>query len=199
MERALLTAAVLLAVVALWLLMLKGWRGRVRRQGDLPPPPVPPAVPGHVVVGATPGLFVGTTFADDWLDRVAVHDLAHRAAGWLRLDSDGVHLEREGLPELYLPYEVVERAHLGDALAGKVLGKNALLLLDWRLGGSLLTSGFRPDDLGSSRRLLDALQAQLPAPRSEAAPSESTPLPDTVPRSDTPASRVTAPDPEARP
>ena len=192
MERALLTGAVLLAVVALWLLMLRGWRSRVRRQGDLPPPPVPPAVPGHVVVGATPGLFVGTTFADDWLDRVAVHDLGHRAAGWLRLDSDGVHLEREGLPELYLPYELVERAHLGDALAGKVMGKDALLLLDWRLGGSRLTSGFRADDLGSSRRLLDAVQARLPAPPAAA-------LPDTPSLSDTPSPRLTLPDPEARP
>ena len=35
-DRVLLTAAVLLAVVLLWLLMLKGWRSRVRRQVALP-------------------------------------------------------------------------------------------------------------------------------------------------------------------
>jgi hypothetical protein len=167
-DRVLLTTGVLVAVVLLWLLMLKGWRGRVRRQGDLPPPPVPPDVPGEVVVPATPGLFVGTTFADDWLDRVAVHDLAHRAAGWLRLDTTGVVVEREGLPDLYLPYGEIERASLGDALAGKVIGKQGMVLIDWRLGSRVLTSGFRADDHGVHRRLVDAVNAHLPTTSSEA-------------------------------
>ena len=176
MDRALYTAAVLAAVVGLWLLMLKGWRSRLRRQGDLPPPPVPPEEPGRVLVPAVPGLFVGTTFADDWLDRVAVHDLAHRAAGWLLLDSDGVHIEREGLPDLYLPYRDVERAALGDALAGKVVGTEGLVLLDWRLGGRLLTSGFRADDHGQHRRIVDAVTANLPtAPNAPAPDREASP------------------------
>ena len=89
-DRFLLTLAMVGMVVGLYLLMLKGWRSRLRRQGDLPAPQPAPAQPGEVVLPATPGLFVGTTFADDWLDRVAVHDLAHRAAGWLRLDTTGV-------------------------------------------------------------------------------------------------------------
>ena len=162
MDRVLLTAGFAAAVVLLWLLMLKGWRGRLRRQGDLPPPPVPPEVPGRVVLPATAGLFVGTTFADDWLDRVAVHDLAHRSAGWLRLDSDGVHVEREGLPELYVPYDLVEDVGLGDALAGKVIGKEGMVLVDWRLGGRLVTSGFRADDHAVHRRVVDAVRAHLP-------------------------------------
>ncbi len=161
-DRVLLTSGVLLAVVLLWLLMLKGWRGRLRRQGDLPPPPAPPPVPGRVVLPATAGLFVGTTFADDWLDRVAVHDLAHRAAGWLRLSSDGITVEREGLPDLYVPYEVVEGVSLGDALAGKVIGRDGMVLVDWRLGGRLLTSGFRADDHAQHRRLAAAVTAHLP-------------------------------------
>jgi hypothetical protein len=167
-DRTLLTLGFLLVVVLLWLLMLKGWRSRVRRQGDLPPPPVPPQDRGEVVVPATPGLFVGTTFADDWLDRVAVHDLAHRAAGWIRVDALGVSVEREGLPDLFLPYADVERAGLGDALAGKVIGAGGLVLLDWRLGSRLLTSGFRADDHGAHRRLVDAVNAHLPTRPSEA-------------------------------
>jgi len=161
-DRVLLTTGVLLAVVLLWLLMLKGWRSRVRRQGDLPPPPAPPASPGEVVVPATAGLFVGTTFAGDWLDRVAVHDLAHRAAGWIRLDTAGVTVEREGLADLFLPYGDIERVSLGDALAGKVIGRDGMVLLDWRLGSRLLTSGFRADDHGAHQRLVDAVNAHLP-------------------------------------
>jgi hypothetical protein len=170
MDRLLLTVGFLAAVVLLWLLMLKGWRGRVRRQGDLPPPPAPPQVAGPVVLPATAGLFVGTTFADDWLDRVAVHDLAHRAAGWLRLTTDGIVVEREGLPDLYVPYDVVEGVSLGDALAGKVIGRGGMVLVDWRLGGRLLTSGFRADDHAVHRRVVDAVTAHLPVRPSADAP-----------------------------
>lgn len=159
--RALYTLLTLAAVIGLYLLMLKGWRGRQRRQSDLPVPPAAPQVRGEVLVGAVPGLFVGTTFRDDWLDRVAVHDLAHRAAGWVVVATDGVHVEREGLPDLYLPFDVVDAAAPGDALAGKVVGRNGLLLVDWRLGSRRVTSAFRADDHTQHARLADAITSQL--------------------------------------
>jgi hypothetical protein len=160
--RVLYTLLTIGAVLGLYLLMLKGWRSRQRRQGDLPPPPTPPETRGDHLLAAVPGLFVGTTFAGDWLDRVAVHDLGHRAAGWLHVTTSGVHVEREGLPDLSLPYDVVEQATTGDALAGKVVGKDGLLLVDWRLGGRLLTSGFRADDHSAHARLAAAITSHLP-------------------------------------
>lgn len=161
-DRVLLTLGVVALVLGLYALMFKGWRARQRRQGDLPPPPVAPQQPADIVLGAVPGLFVGTTFAGDWLDRVAVHDLAHRAAGWLSVAVDGVHIEREGLPELYLPLTCLDGARLGQALAGKVMTGDGMVLLDWRLGARQLTSGFRADDHDAHTRLLDAVHALLP-------------------------------------
>lgn len=163
-DRVLLTGAMVVLVGLLYLLMVKGWRSRQRRQADLPRPPVPPSIRGDALAPATAGLFVGTTFADDWLDRVAVHDLAHRAAGWLVVATDGVHVEREGLPDLYLPFQAVDRAFLGDALAGKVVGREGLLLIDWRLGSRLLTSGFRANDHAVHRPLADAISSRLAPP-----------------------------------
>lgn len=160
--RLLLTIGTLALVALLYALMLKGWRGRVRRQGDLPPPPTPPEQPAALLVGSVPGLFVGTTFRESWLDRVAVHDLAHRASGALAVAADGVHIEREGLSELYLPFDSLDSAGLGQALAGKVVSRDGLVLLDWRLGDRLLTSGFRADDHGVHQRLVDAVNACLP-------------------------------------
>lgn len=161
-DRVLLTLATLGFLLGVSLLMLRGWRSRRRRQGDLPLPPLPPETPGDVVVPAVAGLFVGTTFADDWLDRVAVHRLAHRAAGWVSVRRDGVRVDREGEPDLYLPFDAVAGAEVGDALAGKVIGKGGMLLVDWRLGNRLLTSGFRADDHREHRRLAEAISAQLP-------------------------------------
>lgn len=160
--RVLLTVGTLLFAGVFYALMLKGWRGRQRRQGDLPPPPAPPADPGRVLVGAVPGLFVGTTSQGDWLDRIAVHALSDRASGWLTVTDAGVAVEREGLPDLFLPYADLLDAAPGDALAGKVVGRDGLLVLTWRLGGRVLQSGFRAADHAQHRRLADAVRAHLP-------------------------------------
>jgi hypothetical protein len=160
--RLVLTLATLAFGGGVGLLMLRGWRSRQRRQGDLPPPSAPPEVPGDVLVGAVPGLFVGTTAADDWLDRVAVHGLSSRAPGWVVVRTDGVVLEREGAVDLYLPFAAVRSASVGDALAGKVVGRGGLLLVDWQLGDRLLTSAFRADDHDQHRRLVTAIRSHLP-------------------------------------
>jgi hypothetical protein len=160
-QRTALTLATLLVVALLYLLMLRGWRSRQRRQGDLPPPPAAPASDGGVLAGATPGLFVGTTYTGAWLDRVAVHGLGHRAAGWLSVRADGVLIEREGMSDLHLPFQALLGAAPGTALAGKVMGPEGLLLLDWRLGEALLTSGFRGDDHAQHRRLADLITSRL--------------------------------------
>jgi hypothetical protein len=151
--------------------VLKGWRSRQRRQGDLPPPPALPDDAGPVVVGATRGLFVGTVFEGDWLDRVAVHRLSDRSAGWLTVRSRGVVLERDGGDELWLPFDAVVDAVPGDALAGKVVGREGMLVLTWQLGSRTLQSGFRADDHSAHRRLADAVRAHLPTDaRAEEAP-----------------------------
>ena len=142
-DRVLLTTGVLLTVVLLWLLMLKGWRGRVRRQGDLPPPPVPPEVRGDVVVPATPGLFVGTTFADDWLDRVAVHGLGVRSAAGVSVLPDGVLVARRGAPDVWVPRPDLLGVRRQRGIAGKFVEADGLVVLTWRLGGQAVDTGLR--------------------------------------------------------
>ena len=159
--RALLVLGGLLALVGAYLLMLRGWRSRQRRQAFLPAPPVPSGA-GTTVVGAVPGLFVGTTFAGRWLDRVAVHGLSDRSLAELTVATDGVHVDREGASPVFVPFEAVERAEPGDALAGKVMGPGGLLLLTWRLGDSTVTSGFRATDHGEHARLADLINARRP-------------------------------------
>jgi hypothetical protein len=161
-ERLALTLGTLAFAGVVYALMLKGWRGRQRRQADLPAPPAAPAPRGRVVVGAVPGLFVGTVVAGDWLDRVAVHRLSDRATCELVVTADGVHLDRDDLPELFLPLDAVEEVAVGDRLAGKVMGAGGLLLLTWRLGDRLLTSAFRATDHAQHQRLADAVHALLP-------------------------------------
>lgn len=169
-DRLLLTVATLAFGAGLSLLMLRGWRNRQRRQAGLPPLPLPGA-PSDPVIGEVPGLYVGTTFADDWLDRVAVHRLAERATAWLAVRSDGVHVERDGVGLLFLPWPSIRDAAPAKALAGKVVGAGGLLLVDWVHGGRALTTGFRADDHGEHRRLAESIRGYLadhgPGPASQ--------------------------------
>jgi hypothetical protein len=160
MDRILLTLGTVLFAGVFYALMLKGWRGRQQRQGDVPVPPVATG-DARVVVAGTSGLFVGTTSADDWLDRIAVHRLSDRAASELVLAEDGVHVVRDDLPELFVPLGSVLDVRVEEALAGKVVS-GGMLVVTWRLGGRTLASAFRADDHSAHARLRDALIALVP-------------------------------------
>ncbi|HUR13719.1 MAG TPA: transporter [Mycobacteriales bacterium] len=159
MPRLLLTLATIALAASAYALMLKGWRGRQRRQGDLPPLPAAPAG-SRPLVGPVTGLFVGTTAAEDWLDRIAVQHLSHRAAAALCLDEAGVRVERSGLPPLLLPWEAVDGADVETALGGKVVS-TGMLVLTWRWGGRRLRSAFRPDHRADNEVLRAAITARL--------------------------------------
>jgi hypothetical protein len=155
MDRLLLTLGTLAFAGVVYALMLKGWRGRQRRQADLPPTAVSTAA-AAALAGPVSGLFVGTTSADHWLDRIAVHHLSDRAAATMLVAEDGVHVERPALPELFLPWGSIEAVDVETALGGKVVS-TGMLLITWRLGGRLLRSAFRADDRADHAVLLDAI------------------------------------------
>jgi hypothetical protein len=146
MTRVLLSLAVL-AFFALCLYgMWHGWQRRARRQAAvLDAFPTVPADTGAVLLEAT-GQYIGTTIGDNWQDRIAVGDIGHRAEAVLRLTDQGVRIERSGASELWIPRSSVESARTDRGLAGKVMTKDGLLVVRWRLGEQLVDTGFRGDD-----------------------------------------------------
>jgi hypothetical protein len=159
MDRLLLTLATLAFAGAVYALMRKGWVSRQGRQADLPAPPVPLGT-SDPLFPAVPGLFVGTTGSDDWLDRIAVHDLSHRSKGRLVLCHDGVHISRDGLDDLFVPVGSLEAVSVEESLAGKVVS-GGMLVVTWRLGPRSLASAFRADDRTSHVPLRDAIAALI--------------------------------------
>lgn len=159
MTRLLLTVGCLAVALLAYALMRQGWNGRLRRQAELPAPPTPAAA-ATVLAGPSSGLLVGTTDADNWLDRVAVHHLSHRAAASLSVREDGVHVARSALPELLLPWHSLESAEVESALGGKVVS-TGMLLLTWRLGARRLRTAFRADDRTDHDVLRDTINARL--------------------------------------
>jgi hypothetical protein len=154
MDRLLLTLGTLAVCAAGYALMARGWRARLVRQADLPAPPVSDG--SALVLDAAPGLYVGTTGSGDWLDRIAVHRLSDRATGELCLAEDGVHVLRDGLPEVFVPRADLRAVSVEPALAGKIVS-TGMLVLTWQLGDRELATAIRADDSAAHARLRDAL------------------------------------------
>lgn len=125
---------VLLAIPVLWALMWWGWRRRSRRQRDLPAPATAPQDPGAVVLEPREGVYVSTTTAGDWLDRVVAHGLGRRSACEVGVFAAGVSVAREGEDVLWLPADRLLRVRRERGMAGKYVDREGLVVLTWLLG-----------------------------------------------------------------
>lgn len=146
MTRAVLALACGVFFVLCVLGMRRGWVNRCRRQSDLAPLPDVPSDLGAVVLGPLSGLYVGSTSAGRWQDRVVARGLGIRADATATLAANGLLIERAGCDALFVPAGDIVKAGVGAGLAGKVLGPGGLLIVRWRLGGAELDTGFRADD-----------------------------------------------------
>lgn len=168
MTRALLVIICLaLVALALWG-MRRGWRARAARQADLAAPPTVPTCLGPAELRAT-GLYVGTTGAGSWQDRVVHADLGLRADAVLTLHPEGVLVERQGASAIFLPAADLVGARLAPGLAGKVVGAGGLLVVRWRLATSgagsaaELDTGFQADDKSAYPGWVRAIEERVNA------------------------------------
>jgi hypothetical protein len=138
---------VLVALFALAVAGIRlGWRNRGARQEALPELPKVPTDLGMPRAPDLTGLYVGTTVAVEWQNRIVVHSLGQRSDSVARLTEAGVLIERQGTRSIFIPATQLVDARLEPALAGKVVGKGGLLVLRWRLGEVELDTGLRADD-----------------------------------------------------
>lgn len=147
---ALLIIAALLAVfIALAIRqMLRGWLRRAQRQVELigALPPLPDTV-GSAIIPATKGLYVGSTIAPSWQDRIAVGDLGFRSKAVLTRYPEGIMLQRSGTGPIWIPEESITAIRTERGIAGKALTHDGILAIRWRLpSGTEIDTGFRGDD-----------------------------------------------------
>lgn len=155
MDRLLLTLGFIVLFMLCVYGMWKGWRRQARAQSvRIPPFPARPAEPGTPVL-ETPGLYVATTNAGHWQERIVTRGAGLRGPATLRLHDGGIDVDRDGMPGFWIPREAVTRIATGKGMAGKVMGTDSLLIVTWRAeqvdGGAPgveLDTGFRADDRG---------------------------------------------------
>lgn len=128
---------------ALLVLMVVGWRRRVRSTSDVPAPAPAPAEPGEPRTRELDGIYVSTTRSGDWLDRIAAHGLGVRSVVTVRVWDAGVELRRRGAPDVFLPRADLLGSGTSGGMAGKVVGGDGLTILTWRNGRHRLDTGLR--------------------------------------------------------
>ncbi len=147
MERALLVIGLLVICLLAAYGLRRGWRSRAARQSHLPALPVLPPDPGPDLLPPLTGLYVSTTTAGQWQDRIVTHTLGRRAAGAARLLAAGICIERDGEVDIFVPAGDLVEVTTAPGIAGKVTGqRDGILIFRWLLGDTLLDSGFRADD-----------------------------------------------------
>jgi hypothetical protein len=141
--------------------MVNGWRHRAQRQVELIG--TLPALPDTVGAPTGPalrGLYVGSTIAPSWQDRIAVADLGYRSKAVLTRYPEGIMLQRSGTHPIWIPQESISAIRTEMGIAGKVIprgrsgatrGKaqthDGILAIRWTLpSGTEIDTGFRADD-----------------------------------------------------
>ncbi|CAM4058768.1 transporter [Nocardia ninae] len=136
-----------LFALCIWL-MYRGWQNRAARQvssiGELP---AVPADLGAQLLEPTTGLYLGSTMAPSWQDRIAVGDLGFRATAELTRFERGILLERDGATVIWIPQESITAVRTERGHAGKVMTEDGVLVVRWKLPtGTEIDTGFRGDD-----------------------------------------------------
>lgn len=150
-----------LAVIAVFCLLIwLGWRSRKRRQSHLP---APAEVPAELIEAdpsaAAEGMVIGTVKAEDYLDRIAVHQLGLRTTGRIEIHDGGVAIFRAGARNLFIPAEQVAYARTDRGVVGKFVEKDGAIILGWALGDQDVETAFRPRRAEEGHALLHALHS----------------------------------------
>ncbi|MET8654256.1 MULTISPECIES: transporter [Nocardia] len=148
MERTLWVIGTLAFFVIGVSLMYRGWQRRAASQaeriGELP---TVPAELGAQVLEPTTGLYLGSTIAPSWQDRIAVGDLGFRATAELTRFERGILLQRDGAAVIWIPEESITAVRTERGHAGKVMTQDGVLVIRWKLPtGTEIDTGFRGDD-----------------------------------------------------
>lgn len=153
-QRLLLTLGVLaVSALAVWGM----WRSWKRREElDLPLQRVPAGFePDLEVVGR----YLGTSPAQDWMQRVVAGGLGAPGNASASVAAQGVRLERIGESSIFLPADQITATELGRGVAAQVAEKDGVVLWFWSAGDTPLQTGFRPDAAEDVVRLVDASRA----------------------------------------
>lgn len=162
MRHATLAVIILIGMVVVALLVMRaGWRSRARRTAAFVPElPVAPAELGRSLFGPAAMVYVSTTRAGDWLERITANGLGVRSRAEVEVFDAGVRITRTGAPDLFVPTAALRGVTVGPGIAGKVVGGDGIVFLTWQATPDDprgVDTGLRPRHAADRERLVDAI------------------------------------------
>ena len=141
-------AAIIVVIAAL--LMWKGWNTRKKAQdGVLGTLPAVPESLGEPTLPPLTGVYVGSTTAGHWQDRVVQDPLGFRSAGTLVAYSEGILLNLDS-GQIWIPEADLLGVRTDSRIANKVVPGKGILVFTWTAEGNGdpidIDTGFRADD-----------------------------------------------------
>ena len=161
------TILVLVLAVAYWG-MREGWRRRERCSAvTVPDVPATPTDLGTARTDVLEAVYVSSTTAGDWLDRVNAHDLGVRSPAQVQVFDAGVVVHRTGAADVFVPAAQVRGIGTASGMAGKFMGRDGLVVLTWApdaapADGPLLDTGLLVRHRADRPRLVDAVRTLVP-------------------------------------
>jgi hypothetical protein len=154
-----IAALILVGVGLLIGLMARSWRARGRRQSDIPAPDRATDDLSDPVV-AVDAFYVATSRGGDPLDRVVVHGLGFRGRAIVSVHAEGVRLEIAGEPPVLIRASSLRGVDRATWTIDRVVERDGLVLVGWRLGDADLDTYLRiPDDPSP---VVDAIRPLVP-------------------------------------
>jgi hypothetical protein len=162
--RTMLTVVILGALALVLWLMWRGWQGKARRQRDLPRmiDLREPVDLSQALLPPVPGRYIASTRAGDWLDRIIVHGLGVPSRADMVVLQTGVLWQRQGADDVFVPQASLRSARTDRAIAGTVFEDGGVVVVSWRLGESVVETGFRAESFDQHHQIVDAVRSLVP-------------------------------------
>ncbi len=173
MDRALPTIAIVAVLLVVLLLILMGWRRRVRRDADAGAGHTPPATRTEPVASVAV-LYVATTKAGEPLERLALPGLAFRGRAVVDVFAEGVTLSITGEDPVHIPVGALDGVGAATFTIDRVVERDGLVRLSWTTSGRVAADSYlRVIDPADREPLLAALGTILAAATPAEPPTES--------------------------
>jgi hypothetical protein len=158
---------VVAVAVLVLLLMVAGWRRRVRRDAGLVLSHDAPTDLGDELA-TIDAFYVATTAHGTPLERLAIKGLGFRGRASVAVATEGVTLRITGERDVFIPAGAIEEVANATWTIDRVVEKDGLVLLAWSLGNAgaptIVDSYLRVIAPEDRTRLIDAIHQISPAP-----------------------------------
>jgi hypothetical protein len=162
MEKYVMALLTVLACLLFAALAIRAWKSRAARQTSLFLSPLEKLTSKGQPVAIADAFYVATTFANNFLERIAAHGLGARGFSQIQVFAEGVLVSRIGERDLAIVRDDLISVSYSQVAIDKAVESDGLMVLSWRAGETMLATHLRIKDLSSRSLIFRTLSDLVP-------------------------------------